>query len=501
MKEKILLVDDVVEITEACSRVLRDSFEVHTASDADEALKECERHGPFAVVISDDDMPGMKGVELLAKIHETSPSTVRMMLTGLTDLEVAVQALHQGRIFRFLTKPLNLESLRAAVDEAVQQHRGIKEEDRENQELLYSNKTLQGFTQALEERIAHQAATQRRMHQFAADLNSVNSLQEVADLVAETASAVLAGRGTHVQIWDPESPGVGAETGRGPEMSSNMHREVMQTKEGRIGELVVDVVDPLGGSLTEDDREVLRSIASSAAIASGTEFGRRERDRAQHATIIALARLAEQRDNETGKHLERVSLYCTLLAKGLRELGADDISDEFIEDLARSAPLHDIGKVGIPDSILLKPGKLTPEEWVIMKTHAEIGAATIDSVIKENPDQTYLKMARDIAWCHHEKWNGTGYPRGLKGEEIPLPARILMVADVYDALTSVRPYKSAWSHRDALEWIKSYSGTHFDPTLVEALIAKAKNADRIRERLADHVEEMAGKALGSPTTS
>ena len=208
---------------------------------------------------------------------------------------------------------------------------------------------------------------------------------------------------------------------------------------------------------------------------------------AQHATIYALAKLAEQRDNETGRHLERVSEYCRVLAEGLREDGCycETITDEWIDVLVRSAPLHDIGKVGIPDAILLKPGKLTPDEWEVMKRHSTIGADTLRSVIGSATHQPFLQMSLEIAWCHHEKWDGSGYPRGLRGVDIPLAARILAMADVYDALTNERPYKRAWSHDEALRWIAQGSGSHFDPRLVDAFTKRVEHVDAIRERLAD----------------
>jgi HD-GYP domain-containing protein (c-di-GMP phosphodiesterase class II) len=173
------------------------------------------------------------------------------------------------------------------------------------------------------------------------------------------------------------------------------------------------------------------------------------------------------------------------------DLGTELITDSFIENLVSASPLHDIGQVGIPDSILLKPGRLTPEEWEIMKTHAEIGGATLDGVIAGLQAPGFLTMGRDIAWCHHEKWDGTGYPRGLKGAEIPLSARIVTLADVYDALTTVRPYKKAWSHADAIDWILSRSGTQFDPHVVMAFVARLDDADRIRRTLADTPEVQA----------
>jgi response regulator RpfG family c-di-GMP phosphodiesterase len=417
---------------------------------------------------------------------------VLIMLTGVGDLKLAVQALHDGRIFRFLAKPCPYEQLAAAIADATAQHESYERELLLKEQLQFSKETLEGFTELLEERISAQTAALRRMNRFALDLNGARSIEEIAERAAQAASEILGGRGVHVQVWDPAGPSAGVEAGAGPEMSTEMHREPLSSKDGMIGEIVVDRRTRDGEELTEIDRGMLASLASSTAVAVHNELRRRERDQAQHATIIALACLSEQRDNETGKHLERVSLYCKLVAEGLRSDGKhlELISDAWIEDLVRSAPLHDIGKVGIPDSILLKPGKLTPEEWEIMKTHTQIGAETLEAVIANNGEQGFLAMSRDIAWCHHEKWDGSGYPRALRGEQIPLSARILALADVYDALTTVRPYKHAWSHREALDWIRTRAGTHFDPDVVAAFAAREQQADAVRARLADVLDEL-----------
>jgi putative two-component system response regulator len=163
-----------------------------------------------------------------------------------------------------------------------------------------------------------------------------------------------------------------------------------------------------------------------------------------------------------------------------------------VADLVRSSPLHDIGKVGIPDRILLKPGKLDAREWDIMRTHAELGARTLEEIIvhQEN-EQTFLEMSMRIAWCHHEKWDGTGYPRNLSGEQIPLEARILAIADVYDALTSRRPYKEPWLHAEAVRWIAEAAGSHFDPRCVRVFVRRNQEVDAVRQRLADTDEDLA----------
>ena len=189
---------------------------------------------------------------------------------------------------------------------------------------------------------------------------------------------------------------------------------------------------------------------------------------AKEQLLFAMAKLAETRDYETGKHLERIRQYAKLLAL---ELSKDErfkskVNDLFIKSIYETSPLHDIGKVGVSDSILRKKDKLTEEEFEIMKHHTLIGKNTLEEVAT-NGHKGFLPMAIEIAGSHHEKWDGSGYPCGLKGEEIPLSARIVTLVDVYDALRSKRVYKAAIEHFDVLETIKCESGKHFDPALVE----------------------------------
>ena len=191
---------------------------------------------------------------------------------------------------------------------------------------------------------------------------------------------------------------------------------------------------------------------------------------AQNVTILSLARLTEYRDIETGFHLERIMRYTELLSNELSSYKQyrNYISREYIQDLVNSCPLHDIGKVGIPDNILHKPGRLTVDEFEIMKNHTLIGGDTIQQAEEKLRGRSYLMLGKEVAYYHHERWDGTGYPRGLKGDDIPLSARIVAVADVYDALTSRRPYKDAFTHDVASEIIRSSAKTHFDDSVVKA---------------------------------
>ncbi len=208
-------------------------------------------------------------------------------------------------------------------------------------------------------------------------------------------------------------------------------------------------------------------------------------------TIFALAKLAESRDSETGEHLERMREYCRILAEELsthpryREI----VDGEYVAQMYLTSPLHDIGKVGIPDSILLKPGKLTSKEFEIMKEHALIGGRTLQSVAEQHPEASYLRMARDIALTHHERVDGGGYPVGLRGESIPLCGRIAALADVYDALTSKRVYKDAYDHAIAKEIILSERHQHFDSDIVDAFISREEDFLSVSQRYQSEVVE------------
>ncbi|MCB9854906.1 MAG: response regulator [Phycisphaerales bacterium] len=201
------------------------------------------------------------------------------------------------------------------------------------------------------------------------------------------------------------------------------------------------------------------------------------------ALIFSLASLAESRDPETGEHLERVRGYCRILAGALS--GASKYSNQidaaFAHLIEQTSVLHDIGKVGIPDAILRKPGRLTPEEFSVMKTHTKIGAHTLDTALRLSSGAPFLNVAHEIALLHHERWDGSGYPYGLSHTEIPLSARILAVADVYDALRSRRLYKVGVGHDEAAATLADAAGSQFDPVVIDAFIANERRFDALRD--------------------
>ena len=213
-----------------------------------------------------------------------------------------------------------------------------------------------------------------------------------------------------------------------------------------------------------------------------------ENDLTQRVAIRALAHLAETRDPETGNHILRTQAYVRRLALGLRGHArfAQTASDRYVELLTHSAPLHDIGKVAIPDHILLKPGKLTPDEWTVMKTHARRGSDAIEQAETDiEQPLAFLAVAKEIAHWHHEKWDGSGYPDGLVGEAIPVSARLMALADVFDALVSRRVYKEPMSCKTARDIIVQGSGAHFDPAVVDAFVAAFSDFEAIARRYTD----------------
>ena len=211
----------------------------------------------------------------------------------------------------------------------------------------------------------------------------------------------------------------------------------------------------------------------------------RKLQNARMATILGLAKLAEYRDEGTGTHLERIREYAKIIAQELAKniKYRNVITPDYIEDIYQSAILHDIGKVGIPDAVLLKPDKLTDKEFEIIKRHTILGGDAIKAIENRIEGRSFLEMGKEIAYNHHEKWDGSGYPAGLKGDEIPLSARIVALADVYDALTTERFYKRGYTHEKSSQIIIDLKAVHFDPAIVDVFLQLEDEFTRIRQEL------------------
>ncbi len=297
----------------------------------------------------------------------------------------------------------------------------------------------------------------------------------------ETALEILREGSCQMVITDWEMPGMtGPELCRQIRGASFMNyvyvilltarREVSDTIEGMSAGADDFIVKPF-----QPSELILRMRAGERLL------GLETRD----LLIFALAKLAESRDSDTGAHLERVRTYSRIIAEHLSRQPKYHgvINHDFVRLIYLTSPLHDIGKVAIPDSVLLKPGPLTSEEFEIMKEHTTKGAATLEAALREYPTAHYLRMARDIAASHHERFDGSGYPAGLADEAIPLCGRIVALADVYDALTSRRIYKEAYSHEKARQIVVESRGSHFDPDVVDAFLAHEDKFIAIRQSL------------------
>ncbi|MHB1013978.1 MAG: response regulator [Desulfurivibrionaceae bacterium] len=273
---------------------------------------------------------------------------------------------------------------------------------------------------------------------------------------------------------------------------SEMEDEKLGLETGAVDYITKPVSPPivLARIKTHLENKVARDFLKDQNAFLENEVARRTREvtAIQNVTILAMASLAETRDNETGNHIRRTQQYVRALAEKLKTHPrfSADLTPRQIEVLVKSAPLHDIGKVGIPDSILLKPGKFEPEEFEIMKTHTTLGKEAIERAETESGMEIeFLFCAKQIALSHHEKWDGSGYPQGLAGEAIPICARLMALADVFDALISRRVYKESFSHEKAIAIIVAGKGEHFDPDVTDAFAAIADEMKAIAQRFAD----------------
>lgn len=288
---------------------------------------------------------------------------------------------------------------------------------------------------------------------------------------AVTASAPIPGLDAAVVIHEPARPGLGADRAETTAAVQTAIAGVVILTLTGIG--AAALISIHGRRLERQNRLLTERMTEQSAQVL----------RIREAMILGLAKLADYRDSDTGRHLDRICSYVVLLAEALRDRFAE-IDDEYIRDLRLAASLHDIGKVGVPDAVLLKRGRLTEDEMAVIRMHPGIGAATLEAIRdRVGADDPLLSMSIDIALRHHERWDGSGYPGGLVRDETPLSARLLAVADVYDALTSARVYKDAMPHDDAVRIIRDSSGSHLDPAVVEAFVAVADRFDGVRRVL------------------
>ncbi len=528
ISKKILFVDDEVLILEGIKRQLRREFDITVAEGGQAALSTLATEGPFAVVVSDYNMPSMDGITFLKAVSQNQPDAVLVMLTGRADLDIAVNALHNAHIARFLNKPCPKEIIQETLNDCLEQYRLRISEQLLQAQLQQANQQLNQINENLEILVAQKTHDLQLQYGYVASMANMASSQAIIDAFI-LAVRQLTGR-HKITLWlSPQQNGNfichfpndhGLEKFSGAAQSSGIVADTLRHKNrwlhgtsgspidafdystfngqpllcqpllGKHGVVgLLNISDDGAGDLDQGTLEALAGMTDVTATALQSHWHKEAFAEAQDAIITALAKLSEYRDPETGAHLQRLKKYSRLICKYLAgtDKYANLISPEFSEDLARSSPLHDIGKVGIPDAILKKPGRLTEEEFEIMQTHAQIGGDTLRSVYEQYPSQSFIKCGMEVAYCHHEKWNGSGYPQGLVGDAIPLSARILALADVYDALTCQRVYKAPFPRERARDIIIESRGTHFDPDIVDAFLGMESEFHQIAQQFADIV--------------
>jgi len=430
----IYLIDDDEAIRDSLTLTLTDmGYEVFSFSKASLFLDAFPIESP-AVILLDMQMPEMSGLELQEKLLQKGKTTPIIFISGQSHQKQIIDVFRNGAK-DFILKPFSDQQLLSPIKLAI-------EADRQSQNSLDEKNRIQNLY----------ALLTPKEKEVCDLLVKVPLSKEVAQILNISESTVKIHKSRVMQKMAVTS----------------LQHLTANYLEARLGSFISkDLTSHI--SFKSDWRKKLESIADNDSI--NAELVKEMLSHSEFQFLSTITALAKARDNETGNHIVRTQHYVNLLAIRLRKNGRylHELSDSFVKSLVKAAPLHDIGKVGIPDAVLLKPGKLNPAEWEIMKTHAVIGERILSSMnVDGEINSKIIKVAIEIAGSHHENWDGTGYPRGLSGKDIPQSARIMALADVYDALLSSRPYKKAWTYKATSEYINSLRGTKFDPDIVDA---------------------------------
>ncbi len=470
---KALILDDEYFLGDVLAKALaEEGFDSTAVTDVDTAIAALQRED-FDIVISDIYLPDKTGQDLFNYALEHHPDLPFIFITGNPNVETAVSFLKKGA-YDYLAKPFMLPELIGKVKDVI---RKAHKRQAEKALVVDLKEVLRKRSQDL--RIYQDIFKSKREGLLIIDLDGlIAQVNPGFEQMSQKDKSDLIDR--HISTLEEEFGHLDfAEIQDAIESEGEWKREFSITRKN--GEKWI-----ANFSFFPIHDEAGKVFAYSAIINDVTSLRRVENALigAQEAIIFGLARLAECRDRDTGFHLERLRGYVRELARGMKKFPkfASQITDSYIENLSRSAPLHDIGKVGIPDHILLKGDKLTPEEFEVMKSHTTLGYQTLNSIRRQYGEMEFLNMGIEITYCHHERYDGQGYPRGLRGEEIPLSAQIVAIADMYDALTSQRVYKEAFSHARSVEILVSERGKRFNPDLVEAFLSVAEQFDQIRRQ-------------------
>ncbi len=516
---RILVADDNAANRLICKRALeRRGYTVLEAENGEQAVVMATEHLPH-VILMDVVMPHMGGLAATRqlKAHEATRDIPIIVVSAKAEAQDIQTGLEAGAD-EYISKPVRTAELVLRV-------KSMAEHQSDRRSLILSNEAR-----------GEQARVLELLLDMSKALGTCERLDDALDLTVSVAADLTSC--SRVSIMLPDHDGeflrIGAAVGLDNDVVETTRIPVGESIAGKVfasgtpilinspddhDERVCDrydspffasipvvctaigVADKTLGVFNFTDRRGAKPFSASelayidligqiTGAAIHSILHREARDEARDAILAAIALLAERRDSDTGRHVERVTKYTLVLAEELRERGhyRDLIDNEFLSNLRSATPIHDIGKVSIPDRVLLKPGKLTQEERALMETHTIVGRDTIRSVRERIPDVPMLELAEQIASSHHEWFNGAGYPEGRKGDEIPLAARIVALADVYDAVTTRRIYKDAMPHDQAVEIIRGSSGAQFDPVIVEAFARRLDDFKHLAKTLADHIE-------------
>ncbi|HPN12078.1 MAG TPA: response regulator [Spirochaetota bacterium] len=520
----ILIVDDEPFIRKFLSKYLSGkNYSIVTADNGENALEKLDSE-PFDLVLTDLRMPKMGGRELLQIMSENYPEIPKIVLTGYGTSEDIILALQTGA-YDFLTKPItDFGILDHSIKRALERKRLNDERKRYLEQVNQINEIISMLNRgkSTEDIIVSLNTTLQKIIPYKSLalflINSDNGEVTPKLIISQTESIIDSN--TVFSTDDPVFKNISVsktvlcidDIDASVEMypGSNLMRLLSQLKvrsliifplimkDATRGFLLftsdkgsafitshITFLESIGGqiSFSIERAELIEKIEQHTKNLEHTiDIRTKEILKTQKTTIFALSKIAETRDRTTGDHLERIRSYCVLLAQILKYTGAEEITNQYIRDLYDSSILHDIGKVGIPDTILLKDRSLTKEEIMIMERHTTIGYDALKSASQNLGRDSFLNMALDITLYHHERWDGSGYTKGLKGLEIPLSARIVAIADVYDALTTKRPYKKAYSHEESLAIMRKET-SKFDPQLFNIFMENAHEFNLIRMRI------------------
>ncbi|MGO8820708.1 MAG: response regulator [Desulfomonilaceae bacterium] len=468
--------DDVTALGELSELLTLSGFEVVQAPSGDKARELFSNEKPD-LVITDILMPGLDGISLLKLIKEADDIIPVVMITGYGEMGTAIRALRLGA-FDFLLKPINGEILISTVEKGLEHHR-LKLLEKE-------------YTHRLEAQVESRTKELAKTNEFLRGI--LESSKRVSIVVTNLQRQILFWNSGAENIFGYSKEEILGQSvaklypaNLDPNEVQNTLREALTNKFGAAQKVIKHV--------SKDQEEVVLSLAISpmldkkgkmtGVVGLGQDVTEQFRlheelvvsytriRKIQGASVFALAQLAEARDGETGAHLKRIRQYCAVLCESIRKrpIYGPLMTSEFIEDLVQCSVLHDIGKIVIPDSILFKPGKYRNDEFEIMQEHALLGGKALSEAAKETGEsQSYLSVGADVAYYHHERWDGSGYPFKLRELEIPLSARVVSLCDVYDALRSKRRYKNDFSHENSVKLIVEERGKQFDPEIVDAFL-------------------------------